>query len=196
MVIILFANNNNLDTFLLKGSIFVWFKLDLDDIIFQLQIRNYSSLSEEDWGSQWSKSDFSLTSDAWLNYSIQNAEVFLSCEIEKLANNLDKLLKDELTEITVMEFVEPDFKLIFHPKKDLRNDPKYIYVKKGCEIVDITMEWIVTFWNEGLTNNYLSVEFDRGNIYYLYNYLSLIMGNIDKHSKTIDDMLAKGIIFC
>ncbi|MDD2300864.1 MAG: hypothetical protein WC147_03490 [Syntrophomonas sp.] len=170
-------------------------KLDLDGIIFQLQIRDYRYSSKEDWDS-WCKTDFSFTSGDWLKYSKQNDEVFLSCEIEELANKLDKLLKDELTEVTEMEFIEPDFKLIFHPKKDLKNDPKYSYVKKGFEIVDVSMEWTVTFWHEGLTNNYLSVEFDRDDIHYIFNYLNLIMGKIDKQSKMISEMLAKGIIFC
>ena len=160
----------------------MWLKLDLDGIIFQLQIRGYRASSKEKWDSQWCKTDFSFSSGDWLNYSKQNDEIFLSYEIEELANNLDKLLKDELTEITEMECTEPDFKFILHPKRDLRNDPRYTYVQEGHEIVDISMEWTVTFWHEGLTNNYLSVEFDRDDIQYLLKYLNLVIGNADKNS--------------
>ena len=39
-----------------------------------------------------------------------------------------------------MEFIEPDFKFIFVPKRDLRNDPRYACIKEGYEIADIYME--------------------------------------------------------
>lgn len=57
------------------------------------------------------------------------------------------------------------------------------------------MEWVVSFWNGGLTNNYLSIEFDRDDIEYLSNYLNMVMGNIDKKSETITDMINKGLIY-
>lgn len=51
------------------------------------------------------------------------------------------------------------------------------------------MEWIVFFWNDGcLTNNYLSMEFDRDDIEHLSNYIKMIMGSIDMQSKTIADV--------
>lgn len=56
------------------------------------------------------------------------------------------------------------------------------------------MEWIVFLWNGGLTNNYLSMAFDRNDIEYLYYYLEMIMGRMDKQSKTITEMINKGII--
>jgi hypothetical protein len=57
------------------------------------------------------------------------------------------------------------------------------------------MEWVVLFWNDGLTNNYLSMEFDRDDIEHLLNYLEMIMGSIDKQSETITEMINKGIIY-
>jgi hypothetical protein len=173
----------------------MWLKLDLDGIIFQLQIRGYRPSTTGNCDSQWCRIGLSLTSRNWLNYIIENNEVLLSSEVQTLAENLEKLLNDELNEISRIGCIEPDFKFILHPKKDLRNDPRYIYVREGCEIVDISMEWVVFFWNGGLTNNYLSVEFDRDDIEYLFNYLNMVMGNIDKKSETIANMINKGLIY-
>lgn len=56
------------------------------------------------------------------------------------------------------------------------------------------MEWTVAFWHDGLTNNYLSMEFDRDDVQYLLNYLNLVTGNADKNSQMISNMIKKGII--
>ncbi|MFS8541308.1 MAG: hypothetical protein LOD89_04375 [Tissierellales bacterium] len=172
----------------------MWFKLNLDGIIFKLKILNYLPSSTENWDSQWCKIDLSITSGNWLKYIINNDELLLASEVETLSDNLRKLLNDELYETTQIECIEPDFKFILYPKKDLRSDPKYIYVQEGYEIEDISMEWIVFLWNGGLTNNYLSMAFDRNDIEYLYYYLEMIMGRMDKQSKTITEMINKGII--
>lgn len=173
----------------------MWLKLDIDGIIFQLQVRSYQPSTTENWDSEWCRIGLSLASRNWLNYMIENDEVLLSCEVQVLTESLEKLLNDELNEISEIECIEPDFKFILHPKKDLRNDPRYIYVREGHEIEDISMEWVVLFWNDGLTNNYLSMEFDRDDIEHLLNYLEMIMGSIDKQSETITEMINKGIIY-
>ncbi len=173
----------------------MWLKLDLDGIVFQIQISGYQPSPTENWDSQWCRTSLSLASKNWLNYMIENDELLLTCEIQTLAESLQKLLNDGFNEITEIECIEPDFKFILHPKKDLRNDPRYIYVQEGHEIEDISMEWVVLFWNDGLTNNYLSMEFDRDDIEHLLNYLEMIMGSIDKQSETITEMINKGIIY-
>lgn len=81
----------------------MWLKLDLDGISFQLQIQGYRVSSKEENDYQWCKTDFSFTSGDWLNYSKNNVEIFLSSEVEELAHKTEKLLKDELTEVTTME---------------------------------------------------------------------------------------------
>lgn len=53
----------------------MWLKLDLDGIIFQLQICGYRPSTTEKWDSQWCRIDLSLTSGHWLNYIIENDEV-------------------------------------------------------------------------------------------------------------------------
>lgn len=173
----------------------MWLKLDLDGIVFQIQISGYRPSTIENWDSQWCRISLSLTSKNWLNYMIENDELLLTCEIETLAESLQKLLNDEFNDAKEIECIEPDFKFILHPKKDLGNNPRYIYVREGHEIEDISMEWVVLFWNDGLTNNYLSMEFDRDDIEHLLNYLEMIMGSIDKQSETITEMINKGIIY-
>ena len=126
---------------------------------------------------------------------INNDETLLSCEVQTMAENLDKLLNDELNEILEMECIEPDFKFKLYPKKDLRNDPKSIYYKEGYEIDDISMEWIVYFWNDSLTNNHLSLQFDKDDINHLYNYLNIVMGNIDNQDERVVRMVNEGVLY-
>lgn len=173
----------------------MWFKIDLNGIILQLQFREYRPSKKEIWDEQWCKTDFSFASEPWLNYHQENGEVFLSCEVEELADRIDKLLHDRLQEKTEVELIEPDFHFILYPKRDLRNDPKYAYIKPGHEIADIYMKWTVTFWNEGLTDNYLSVTLDRADMEYLLNYLHLVMGKLSRKDSLIADMIDKGIIY-
>lgn len=142
----------------------MWLKLDIDGIIFQLQVRSYQPSTTENWDSEWCRIGLSLASRNWLNYMIENDEVLLSFEVQVLTESLEMLLNDELNEISEIECIEPDFKFILHPKKDL-------------------------------TNNYLSIEFDRDDMEYLSNYLNMVMGNIDKKSETITDMINKGLIY-
>lgn len=76
----------------------MWFKLNLDGIIFKLKILNYLPSSTENWDSQWCKIDLSITSGNWLKYIINNDELLLASEVETLSDNLRKLLNDELYE--------------------------------------------------------------------------------------------------
>lgn len=115
-------------------------KLDLDGIIVQLQIRNYNPELKEDYCTGWCKVDFSFSSESWLNYSQDNSEVFLSSEVSDLYSDLERLLHDELTDIKELGMVEPDFFFRLHPKFDIRNDPKVLYVAPGHEIRDISVD--------------------------------------------------------
>lgn len=173
----------------------MWLKLDLSGITLSMQVRNYRKTSEEDWLSTWCKTDFSFISDKWLNYCEDDGEVFLALEIEDLAKALDDLLNDRIDAQTEFNCVEPDFNFVLNPKKDLRLDPKVLYVRPGCEIVDIDMEWKILFWYEGLTDNYLSVTLDRNNIKYLLLYLRLVIGEVEESNAEIKELISKGIIY-
>lgn len=168
--------------------------LDLDGILVRLRIDGYHPSGEEDWTGEWCVADFSFRSAPWLDYSRERDEVFLCREVEELFSALNALLTDEQTEERVMALMEPDFTFKLHPKRDLRGDPKVTYVPKGHEIEDISMEWLVSFWQDGLTANYLSVTLDRKEVGYLRNYLGLVSGRVRGDAPEIAAMLRDGTL--
>lgn len=172
----------------------MWLKLDLSGIKLSMQIRNYRKVSADDWDSTWCKTDFAFVSDDWLNYRKENDEVFLAREIEDLAKSLDDLLNDRLNAPTEFNCIEPDFNFAFSPKQDVRLNPRVLYVRPGCEIVDIDMEWKISFWHDGLTANYLSVTLNRTDIESLLLYLRLVMGEVQESAPEIKALMNKGII--
>lgn len=172
----------------------MWFKLDLSGIEMKMRIKGYEPSERGKWDYQWCNVDFSFIGGYWLNYHKDNDQILLSCEVEELAQALDDLLLDKLSEVGTIEYIEPYFNFILHPKRDLRKDSKYIYIQKGCEIVDIYMSMKVFFWHEGITDNFISLTFDRSDIQYFRNYLLLVMGKLGNDDKEILDMIDKGIL--
>ena len=169
-------------------------KIDLNGILLRLNIKDYEPSQQDRWDCQWCHVDFSFSSGSWLDYHKENDEVLLSCEVETLAENLGKLLNDEIAEITELPCIEPDFNFVLHPKRDLRDDPEYTYVREGYEISDIYMEWTTTFWNNGLTDNYLSVTLDRDDIHILLGYLNYVTGKLNKQDPLIVELIKRDFI--
>ena len=172
----------------------MYFKMDLDGILVQIRITGYKPYSKEDWDEKWCKTDFSFVSDPWLDYHKEGDEVFLSCEVRQLADLFERLLNDKLNEVTEFNCMEPDFSFILTPKRDLRSDPNVTYLPKGYEIEDICAEWRISFWHNGLTENYLSVSLDRADIENFKNYLNLVSGKASKTDPAIVAMLRAGIL--
>jgi hypothetical protein len=152
----------------------MWFEIDAGGIRIKLRIRGYRPSNKDNWDSEWCKCDFAFSSGDWLNYHKENDEILLSYEVEQLAKSLTELLANKLMEETEITCIEPDFIFKLFPQKDLRNDPKYIYVRPGCEIQDIYLEWKINFWDGGLTDNFLTVTLDREEIIKLRDYLAFI----------------------
>ena len=152
----------------------MWFEIDAGGIRIKLRIRGYRPSNKDNWDSEWCKCDFAFSSGDWLNYHKENDEILLSYEVEQLAKSLTELLANKLMEETEITCIEPDFIFKLFPKKDLRNDPKYIYVRPGCELQDIYLEWKIYFWDGGLTDNFLTVTLDREEIIKLRDYLAFI----------------------
>lgn len=169
-------------------------KIDLNGIVVRLRIKGYTHYTRENWDETWCRVDFSFSSDDWLNYHHENDEVMLASEVDQLAESIDKLLRDELNEVTEFPCMEPDFKFILHPKRDLREDPQYTYVREGYEIADIYMEWTVTFWNDGLTDNYLSVTLDREDMKILLVYLNYIIGKYKIGDAEVEDLIQRDFL--
>lgn len=169
-------------------------RIDLDGIVVSLEVRGYQPPSHDDWDVQWCKVDFSFCSGEWLNYHKENDEVLLSCEVKTLAENIQQLLNDELKEETEISCIEPDFGFVLQPKRDLREDPKYVYIREGLEIADVYMEWVVSFWNDGLTCNYLSVTLDRKDLTILLAYLNYVIGKLGDDDPSIAQLMQQGLI--
>ncbi len=170
------------------------FSLNLNGIVMNLNIKGYEPYEKDKWEYQWCNVDFSFISAPWLNYKCDNDEVLLSCEVEELADSIDDLLTDKLSEVKTIKCIAPDFNFILNPKRDLRNNPSYTHIQKGCETQDIYMNMNIFFWYEGLTDNFLTVTFNRNDLQYLRNYLYLVIGKLNCDDKCIVDMLEKKII--
>lgn len=169
-------------------------RMDLDGIILQLKIKEYRPADGNDWDDKWCKVDFSFSSGDWLNYHKENDEVLLSCEVEEIAGLLRELLDNKLTEPREKSCIEPDFHFVLHPIYNLRDDPQYVYVRKGYELVDISLKWVVSFWNGGLTDNYLSVTLNRNDIEILLTYFRYILGEISEDSQEISNLINQGYL--
>lgn len=171
----------------------MWLRLDLQGIIVSLQIHNYRKVPKDDCGT-WCKVDYSFVTKSWLSYGNNNDEILLCSEIDEIITFLEKLVTDQLQEPTEFGCVEPDFRFRFYPKKDLRNDPKYTHVAPGYEIVDISMEWEVTLWNNGYTANRLVVTLKRQKIMQLLSYLRLIAGKVSPDDPVILQLMESRMI--
>ena len=148
-------------------------KMNIGGIDLMLNISSYIPCkNEHDY--TWSKCDFSLHFGQQLHYELVDSELLLCAEIQSLVNELDKLLADCLTERTEFRCMEPDFLFVLNPKKDLRKDPAYTYIAPGYEIEDITLEWRIYFWCDGLTDNFLTLTLYREGIIALKDYLEHI----------------------
>lgn len=152
----------------------MWFEIDASGIKIKLQINGYKPTNKENWDSEWCRCDFLFTSGDWLNYHKENDEVLLCSEIDELAETLTELLDNKILEEREILCIEPDFIFKLYPETDLRDNPQYTYIQPGYEIQDIYLEWRIYFWYEGLTDNYLTITFDRDKIESFIDYLVLV----------------------
>lgn len=171
----------------------MWLKLNLDGIKLYFNIKGYRQSTDANWTDEWCGVELSVQSENWLNYS-QSGELLLACEVEEILSLLEDLIEDRISEPREIEFIEPDFKFILNPKKDLSQDPRYTYIKPGCEIVDIDAELKVCFWNGGLTANYMSLCMDREDILAFIIYLKIITKQISKANEFVQELLKKGTL--
>lgn len=171
----------------------MWLKLNLDGIELNIEIKGYQNSTYNNWDDEWCTVKINVQSENWLNYS-QSGDLLLACEVEEILSMFEDLKKDKIPESREVEFIEPDIKFVLNPKKDLRDDPRFTYVKPGCEIVDINAEIRVSFWNAGLTANYLSLSMDEEDISAFIIYLKVITKRISKKDEDVHALLQKGIL--
>lgn len=173
----------------------MWFKLDLDGIIFLFRILQYKPSTKENWDEEWCRVDLHLQAGDWLNYRLVSNEILLSSEVEDLRDGIDALLHDRLGKPEELECIEPDLVFHFNPKMDARDNPRVLYVKPGNEIVDIDMEMIISFWNGGLTANRMVLGFDRSDMEKLLCYLRYVTGSLSKDSSDVAKLVVEGTLY-
>ncbi len=170
-------------------------KLNLSGITAELSITGYVPDSAD-----WCKSDFSFCSENWLNYHMEDDELFTAFEVVNLANSLESLVRGEVQEITKMELMEPDFEFILNPAREVQSRPGMIFLNEdrsiGSRFFDISVDWRVGFWGEerGFTDNYLSLHMGAQEIRYFLAYLELVMGKRREEDSEIVEMMEKGVL--
>ena len=175
----------------------MWLKLDLDGINFQLKITNYTQHEDRsEYPEDWCNVSMKYQSGEWLDYVVDRQQLLLSDEVDDLQSALSRFLNDEFMNAEVLGFAEPDIKFILYPKRDVRDDPNLLYISPEANpIQDILMDLRVSFWNGGLTANYLSLCMDREDIEMLHKYLMLVTEKIDVDSEDIQKMISGGYLF-
>ena len=168
-------------------------KLNLDGIKLNFKVTGYKKSTNSNWDDEWCKVEINVQSENWLNYS-QTGELLLACEIEEILSLFEDLIEDKLLESKEVEFIEPDLRFVLNPKKNLRDDTQYSYVKPGNENLDIDAELRISFWNDGLTANYLSLNMDREDILSFITYFKIITKQISKADDTAQVLLKNGIL--
>ncbi len=152
--------------------------LDLDGIELHFQIDEYKPSENEMWDQEWCNCELRLISGDWLNLK-RSGELFLNSEVEGMLQHMIELLRDkEMGKPREVEFIEPDFRMVLHPIKDLRKE--YAYCKPGYEFQDVFIEWKTYIWNGGLTDNYMTVVLYREDIQKMIQYLSSVIAREQK----------------
>ncbi len=148
------------------------FEREIRGIRIMLRIDGYRDPSTFGYGDVWCDCAFSFRFGDILRYEADHEELFMPQEVDELENALTELLDGAFTEPLEISLTEPDFIFTLYPKEDLRQDPSYIHIAPGCEFRDIRAEWRICFWNDGLTDNYLTVTLEREDIAALRDSLS------------------------
>lgn len=165
-------------------------KLDLEGILFSLEINNYRPSTKENWDDEWCAVSYYAMRGTSLNYG-KDTECLLCTEVEELRDTFKKLLLDELNENSELSFIEPDFTFDIYPKT-IDNQISLLdpYPQMNNAYADMKLH----FWSDGLTCNYLNLHLGEEEIEHLKNYLNLVTGVIDKTNPVIEDMINRNIL--
>lgn len=159
----------------------MWLRLDLDGVEMRLRIRDYVQSTEDGWHREWCSIDFHLQSK-WINYPRNDAELLLSVEVESLRDDLEAVFDGRIIRNFEVRHVEPDLRFFFT-----------VFDKDGRRVTPMA-DLRVSFWNHGLTNNYLSLRFDVADLDALWQYLRLVTGEADLSDPRVRFWLDKGTI--
>jgi len=131
-----------------------------------------------DCGYYWT--DAVIVVENWcFNYKTSDS-CFEFSELTYMREKLSALLNGEVNTIETIEFIEPDVQIILNPKRDLRNDGKYSYIKEGYEIEDISANFkLFPFFGGAMTEQHYVMPLYREDIELLVDYMNGVMRKWD-----------------
>jgi hypothetical protein len=144
------------------------FRLDSDGTVFQFCV---TEKGFDDYGYFWTDASLEVSNQC-LNYCASSHFMEFS-ELIALKDGLYDLLNNNISTSKTLEFIEPDIKVILNPQRDLRNDERYIFIKDGYEIEDISAEFhLFPFLNGVLTEQHYVMPLYRDEIESFVEYLT------------------------
>ena len=167
-------------------------KLDLEGILFTLEIINYRPSTIENCDDEWCEVSYYATNDVSLNYGMRSYDNILCSEVEELRDTIKKLLLDELTDKSTLSYIESG--LSFH------------FIPKGMECQQLSLfdtypplseayaELRFRFWMDGWTRNYLTLHLTKEDIEHIKNYLNLVTGVVAENNPVIVNMIDRNIL--
>ena len=159
----------------------MWLRLDLDGVEMYLRIQGVRE-STSLYDDAWCRVSLHLQSP-WLNYHLNEQELLCSEEVKRLSKTIEDAFSKRLTKNEELEFIEPNIRFIFSCLDD-----------KGKPFRWPMADLRVSFWNHGLTANYLSLCFDQADLDALWQYLRLVTGEADLSDPRVRFWLDKGAI--
>ena len=158
----------------------MWLRLDLDGVEMYLRIQGFRESASPD-DDAWCRVSLHLQS-SWLHYDLDE-HILCSEEVKWLFETIEGALSKRLTKNEELEFIEPNIRFIFSCLDD-----------KGKPFRWPMADLRVSFWNHGLTANYLSLCFDEADLDALWQYLRLVTGEADLSDPRVRFWLDKGAI--
>ena len=158
----------------------MWLRLDLDGVEMYLRIQGFRESASPDEDA-WCRVSLHLQSP-WLHYDLDE-HILCSEEVKWLSKTIEDAFSKRLTKNEELGFIEPDFCFIF-----------------SCFDIEGKLSWPpmadlhISFWDDGLTANYLSLCFDEADLDALWQYLRLVTGEADLSDPRVRFWLDKGAI--
>ena len=156
----------------------MWLRLDLDGVEMYLRIQGFRESASPD-DDAWCRVSLHLQS-SWLNYDLDE-HILCSEEVKWLSRTIEDAFDKRLPKNEELGFIEPDFCFIF-----------------SCFDIEGKLSWPpmadlhISFWNHGLTANYLSLCFDQADLDALWQYLRVVTGEADLSDPRVRFWLDKG----
>jgi len=143
-------------------------RLTWKEMEFSLEIRNFRTPSEFDKWDNWCRVDLHVKVGDYMDYSVLNDEMLMSCEMLSLSRSLEELLKGGITRQTLVCFTEPDLTFELYPKSMLGNEELDVWAE-----LNIALRLKDTNYNGAV----LILPFERGDLNALTEYLKGIIEN-------------------